>query len=239
MEKSKFEKFVAKYNLGGSCESVMFKSEPNLLSVRAISDDKNVLGEVSVKNLSFPSGEFGVYETKKLRSMLNVLNETLTVKTNVSGEKVTGLDVTDGDTRLTFVLADTSVIPQVPELKKIPPMDLTIKLDDKFVTTFIKAKGALSEVDTFTVTSDGVDSTATVTVGHSSLNTNRIFITAGIESPVNLEPISFSADHFREILSANKEVKTGTLEVSSKGLARVSFEFDDISSTYYLVQVKN
>ena len=48
MEKSKLEKFITKYNLGGSCESVIFKSDGSGLSVRSISGDKNVLGEVSV-----------------------------------------------------------------------------------------------------------------------------------------------------------------------------------------------
>lgn len=239
MDKTKFEKFVGKYNLGGSCESVMYTSTGNTLSVRAISDDKNVLGEVIVKNFTFPVGEFGVYDTKRLRSMLSVLSDTLTVKPNVNNEKTTGLDITDGDTRATFVLADASVIPVVPELKKVPPMDLTIKLDEKFVNTFIKAKGALSEVETFTVISDGVDPVAKIVIGHSSINTNRISINAGIDASVSLEPISFSADHFREILSANKDVKNGTLDVSSKGLAKVFFEGDDITSTYYLVQTKN
>lgn len=238
MEKSKLERFISKYNLGGACESVLFTAQDTTMATRGISDDKNVLCEVTVKNLQFPSGDFGVYDTKKLRSILGVLNETLSVKANVNNEKMTGLDINDGDTRATFVLADPSVIPTVPDLKKTPPMDVTIKLDEKFVATFIKAKGALNDVEMFTVTSNGTDATAEVIIGHSSLNTNRIAITATIEEPKTLDPINFSATHFREILASNKEVKNGTLEVSSKGLARATFEADDIVSTYYLVQIK-
>ncbi len=238
MQKTKFEKFISKYNLGGSCESVVFKSNGTDLSVRAISDDKNVLGEVVFKNATFPEGDFGVYETKKLRSILSVLDENLEIKTSSANEKITGLNITDGATKATFVLADISVVPAVPELKKLPPMDFTITLDEKFVNTFIRAKGALSEVDTFTVISEGKDTTATVVIGHSNLNTNRIAINATTDKTVELTPINFSAKYFKEILVANKDATNGTLVVSSKGLARATFEVDNISTVYYLVQEK-
>ena len=238
MQKTKFEKFISKYNLAGSCESVVFKSNGTDLSVRAISDDKNVLGEVVFKNASFPEGDFGVYETKKLRSILSVLDENLEIKVNSANEKITGLNITDGETKATFVLADISVVPVVPELKKLPPMDFTITLDEKFVNTFIRAKGALNEVDTFTVISDGKDTTASVVIGHSNINTNRIAINATTDKTVELAPINFSAKYFKEILVANKDATNGTLEVSSKGLARATFEVDNISTTYYLVQEK-
>lgn len=237
MEKTKLEKFITKYNLGGSCESVIFKSDGDNLSVRSISDDKNVLGEVSVSSIKFPEGEFGVYETKKLRSILSVLDENLTVKPNVTNGKTTGLNITDGSTKATFVLADASIIPAVPDLKKLPPMDFTITLDEKFVSTFIKAKGALSEVETFAVMSKGEENTAEVVIGHSTLNTNRITVTAKTDKAVKMEPISFSANYFREILNANKEINTGVLQVSSKGLSVVKFDANGYTSTYYLVQI--
>lgn len=237
MEKSKLEKFITKYNLGGSCESVLFKSDGDTLSVRAISDDKNVLGEVSAEHIKFPEGEFGVYETKKLRSILGVLDENLTVKPNTVGERTTGLSITDGNTKATFVLSDASVIPAVPDLKKLPPMDFTISLDEKFVNTFIKAKSALSEVETFAVTSTGEDKTASVIIGHSTLNTNRITVTANTDKAVKMDPISFSANYLREILNANKDVSNGTFQVSSKGLSVVKFTSNGFTSTYYLVQI--
>lgn len=237
MEKSKLEKFITKYNLGGSCESVLFKSDGDTLSVRAISDDKNVLGEISVDDINFPEGEFGVYETKKLRSILSVLDENITIKANITNGKTTGLNITDSSTKATFVLADTSVVPQVPDLKKLPPMDFTITLDEKFVSTFIKAKGALSEVETFAVISDGDDKTATVVIGHSTLNTNRISITAKTDKSTKIAPINFSANYLREILTANREITTGTLQVSSKGLSVATFEANGFTSKYYLVQI--
>ena len=235
MEKSKLERFISKYNIGGACESVKCVSNGTEMTVRSISDDKNVLAEVTSHDIGFPEGEFSIYETKKLRSLLGVLGEKLKVAANSSSNKVIGLNLSDSDTKVTFVLADESVIPKVPDLKKLPPVDIEIMLDEKFVNTFAKAKGALSEVDTFTVTSDGTN--ATVVIGYSTLNTNRVNIKANTKTNAKLEHISFSANYLKEILLANKEIKDGVLKVSSKGLAVAEFDGDGFTSKYYLVQI--
>lgn len=237
MEKSKFERFISKYNLGGTCESVTYIVAGSLASTRAISDDKNVLCEVSGPSFGFSEGSYAVYDTTKLRSLLGVLGENLTVTAKKSSDKVIGVTFNDGSTDATFVLADESVIPSVPELKKLPPFEMELSMNEHFVTTFIKAKSALSEVETFTVTSTGEGNTADVILGYSSMNTNRVTIKADTQSPVSLSPIAFSAKYLREILVANKDAKGGTLEISSKGLARTSFTVDNIKSTYYLVQI--
>lgn len=237
MEKSKFEKFIGKYNLGGACESVLFSVDGKSLSTRAISDDKNVLCEVTAPSMGLDAGSYAVYETAKLRSLLGVVGEALAVKIKRSGDKAIGLTFSDIDTDVTFVLADASVIPNVPDLKKLPPFELTIDMDEQFINTFVKAKGALNEVDTFTVMSEGADTTADVILGYSSLNTNRIRMKAKTTEASELKPTSFSAKYLREILVANKDAKGGKLEISSKGLARTSFNVDNIASTYYLVQI--
>lgn len=236
MEKSKLERFISKYNIGGACESVKLVSTGKELTVRSISDDKNVLAEVTHSDMGLVEGEFGVYETKKLRSLLGVLGESLKVTANTSNGKTTGLTMSDGDTKTTFVLADDSVIPKVPDLKKLPPMDVEIVLDEKFVNTFTKAKGALSEVDTFTVIGTGAETN--VVIGYSSLNTNRVTIKASTkEESAGIEPISFSANYLKEVLMSNKEIKNGVLKVSSKGLAVAEFSGDGFTAKYYLVQI--
>lgn len=235
MEKSKLERFISKYNIGGACESVKCVSNGTEMTVRSISDDKNVLAEVTSHDIGFPEGEFSIYETKKLRSLLGVLGEKLKVAANSSSNKVIGLNLSDSDTKVTFVLADESVIPKVPDLKKLPPMDIEIVLDDKFVNTFARAKGALSEVDTFTVMSDGTD--ATVVIGYSTLNTNRVNIKTTTKTNTKIDPISFSANYLKEVLLSNKEIKDGILKVSSKGIAVAEFVGEGFTSKYFLVQI--
>jgi len=79
MNKSKFDGFINRYNLGGEIESVMIKTDGKNLSVRMISDDKTLLGDVTVAEKDFPKGEFGIYTTSQLKGLLSVLDEAITI----------------------------------------------------------------------------------------------------------------------------------------------------------------
>jgi hypothetical protein len=237
MNKKSFESFLGKYNLGGACDKALYTVDDTTLSTRTISDDKNVLCEVSGPAMGLPAGSYGVYDTTRLRSLLNVLGDSLSVNVKKFADKVVGLTFDDTNTKVTFVLADAAVIPPVPELKTTPPFELTVVMDEQFINTFIRAKGALSEVDTFAIMSEGDTATAHIVLGHSALNTNRVRLTATATEAVKFNATSFSAKYLREILVANKGAGHGKLEVSSKGLARTSFVSGDITSTYYLVPI--
>lgn len=236
MEKTKLERFISKYNLGGSCESVLWKSDGSDITVRCISDDKNVLGIVTVKDAKLDEGDYGIFDTKQLLSMLSVLGEGIKIKTKKNGDKVSALNITDDNVKVDYVLADSAVIPAAPDLKQLPNFDLEIKLDQKVMNTFLKARGALSDVETFTVMSDGKE--AQIILGYSDMNTNRITIDVETTKNVKLNPTSFSARYLKEILAANKEAASGVLKVSSKGLAYVKFGVTDYNTDYYLVQIQ-
>ena len=231
MNKSKFDGFVNRYNLGGEVESVMIKSDDTNLSVRMISDDKTLLGDVSVIEGEFPNGEFGIYTTSQMRSLLSVLDDAITV------EEVTGaLKFSDKGTKVQYMLAAPSVIPSVPDLKALPPFDAEITLNDDFVNKFIKSKGALSDADTFTFTCK--NNKGEIILGYSSINSNRISIAVDCKCDGDIEPIAFSAKYLKAILMANKGSKTSSLKISSKVLSHVSFTDGDFVSNYYLVEIK-
>ena len=236
MEKTKLERFISKYNLGGSCESVLWKSDGNDITVKCISDDKNVLGIVTVKDAKLDEGDYGIFDTKQLSSMLSVLGEGIKIKTKKNGDKVSALNITDDNVKVDYVLADSAVIPAAPDLKQLPSFDIEIKLDQKVMNTFLKARGALSDVEAFTVMSDG--SAAQIILGYSDMNTNRITIDVETAKNVKLNPTSFSARYLKEILAANKEAASGVLKVSAKGLAYVKFGVTDYNTDYYLVQIQ-
>jgi len=214
MEKLKLEKFISKYNLGGSCESVLWKSDGTDITVKCISDDKNVLGIITVKDAKLDEGDYGIFDTKQLSSMLSVLGDGITITTKKKNDKVSAIHLTDSNAKVDYVLADTAVIPAAPELKQLPSFDVEIKLDQKVMNTFLKAKGALSDVETFTVISDG--STAQIILGYSDMNTNRITIDVETTKNAKLSPTNFSARYLKEIIAANKEAASGVLKVSSK-----------------------
>ena len=232
MEKVKFDGFINRYNLGGEVESVMVKSDGTNLSVRMISDDKTLLGDVSVSNVTFPTGEFGIYTTSQLKGLLSVLDNAIDVE-DVSGQ---ALKFSDKGTKMQYMLAAPSVIPSVPELKALPPFNVEITLDDEFVNKFIKSKGALSDADTFTFTCK--DNKGEIILGYSSINSNRISIAVNCKCDGDTDPIAFSAKYLKGILLANKGSKTSSLKISSQGLAHLNFVDGDYTSNYYLVEIK-
>lgn len=209
----------------------MIKSDDSNLSVRMISDDKTLLGDVTVVEGDFPNGEFGIYTTSQLKGLLSVLDEAISV------EEVTGaVKFSDKGTKVQYMLAAPSVIPAVPDLKALPPFNVEVTLNDDFINKFIKSKGALSDADTFTFTSKAGKSE--IILGYSSINSNRISIDVATNSTEDIEPIAFSAKYLKAILMANKGSKTSSLKISSKGLSHVSFTDGDYTSNYYLVEIK-
>lgn len=231
MKKASLEQFINRYNLGGEVESVKITSSDSEMKVSFISDDKTLLGEVTSKEGEFPNGEFGVYTTSQLKALLGVLESSMDVDSTESYIKFS-----DKGTSVNYMLADLSVIPVVPDLKAVPPMNVQITLDDDFTSKFIKSKGALSESDTFTFECKG--GKGEIILGYSSINTNRISMKVECKCDGDVSPISFSAKYLKEILNANRGSKSANLQISSQGLAHIEFEKDNLTSKYYLVEIK-
>ena len=231
MKKASLEQFINRYNLGGEVESVKVESSDSEMKVSFISDDKTLLGEVTSKEGEFPNGEFGVYTTSQLKALLGVLESSMDVDSTESYIKFS-----DKGTSVNYMLADLSVIPVVPDLKAVPPMNVQITLDDDFTSKFIKSKGALSESDTFTF--ECKNNNGEIILGYSSINTNRISMKVECKCDGDVSPISFSAKYLKEILNANRGSKSANLQISSQGLANIEFEKDNLTSKYYLVEIK-
>lgn len=237
MEKSKLNRFVQKYNLAGLVESVKWETKENSLTTSFISDDKSVLGKVTMTNFGYNDTTFGVYDTSKLTKMLSVLGESIDFDISDIDGKPVSLKFKDGSTSINYMLADLSVIPNVPDLKSLPNFNIKIKLDENFITKFIRAKSALVDENNFTFVSK--DGKCHIVLGHSNINTNRISIEVDCECEGSIDPISFSANFLKEILVANKEAKDAILEISSQGLSHIHFEIDEYTTDYYLVQIAN
>ena len=241
MEKQSLNRFVSKYNLAGLVESVKWESKEGSLTTSFISDDKSVLGSVTMNEFDSSDSTFGVYDTSKLTKMLSVLGDDVDFSINDIDGKPVSLKFKDGSTSVNYMLADLSVIPNVPDLKQLPEFDTEIKLDSNFINKFIKAKGALQDENNFTFTcKDGKNGSGQIILGYSNINTNRINIDVDCTcSKDKVEPISFSANFLKEILVANKEATDATLKISSQGLAHIHFEIDNYESNYYLVEIQS
>jgi len=237
MEKQKLNHFVSKYNLAGLVESVKWESKDGSLTTSFISDDKSVLGNVTMKEFEGANATFGVYDTTKLTKMLSILDNSVDFSIQDIDSKAVSLKFKDGSTSVNYMLADLSVIPNVPDLKQLPPFNVQIKLDSNFISKFIRAKGALADENNFTfVCKDGKSQ---IILGHSNINTNRISIDVDATCEGDVDAISFSATYLKEILVANKEATDATLQISSQGLSHIHFEIDNYESNYFLVEIQS
>ena len=233
MQKTKLNKFIQKYNLGGNVNSVKWKSGGDRLSTTFVTPDKSLLGTVNVDKFQFEEAELGVYQTDLLKNLLGVLDDDLSLTLSRFGDKAVALKAKNGSVSVDYVLSDLSVIADPPELKRLPDFGTHIKLDSKFIETFIKGKSALNDVDTFTIIKTDTD--LEVVIGYSSTNTNRVNIPVDTVTEDLTDSVTFNANLFKEVLVANKECTSAVLEVSNDGLARVNFKIDEYDSTYYIV----
>ena len=236
MDKSKLVKFINKYYLGGNVNSVAINSDGNGLSTRFVSGDKSLLGEVKLNNYSITQADFGVYQTDALLKMLSVLDNDVSVDLVKAEEKAISLDAKDSGAKVRYMLSDLSVINTPPQLKQIPEFELLLNVDKTFISKFISGKGALPDVESFTIVSGDKPE---VVIGYSSIATNRIAVPVENQTDNTIDNISFNANLFKDVLEANKECEAAVLEVSSEGLARITFNVNDYESTYYLVAVQN
>jgi hypothetical protein len=130
-------------------------------------------------------------------------------------------------------LAAIGVIPDVPELKNVPEFNTLVNINEQFISSFIRGKGALADVETFAV--NPIDGGLEFVIGYSDINSNRISIKIQSGAVAMTEPIVFNANLFKEVLSANKECSKATLQISDKGLAHIEFNVDDFNVKYWLV----
>ena len=236
MDKSKLVKFINKYYLGGNVNSVAINSDGNGLSTRFVSGDKSLLGEVKLNNYSITEADFGVYQTDALLKMLSVLDNDVSIDLVKAEEKAISLDAKDSGAKVRYMLSDLSVINTPPQLKQIPEFELLLNVDKTFVSKFISGKGALPDTESFTIVSGDKPE---VVIGYSSIATNRVAVPVENQTDNTIDNISFNANLFKDVLEANKECEAAVLEVSSEGLARITFNVGDYESTYYLVAVQN
>jgi hypothetical protein len=243
MKKQVLNTFIDKYSLNGTIESVKWivDNTTNQIKTCSISDDKNALSYVVIKDaVGLTDSEFGINDTTKLKKLLNVLSEDVNIAFNKREDKIVSLSLNSEGTDVQYVTADLSVIPKVPELKKLPPFNLEIPLTKEFVTTFVKAKSALSDVDTMTFNKDKKDKIK-LTIGYSNVNSNRINIDLKpVEGKDTLgKTIHFSAKYLKEILTSNSDCENAVLKISDSGILHVEFNNDLFNSNYYLIEIKS
>jgi hypothetical protein len=259
MTKDILNTFINKYSLNGTIESVKWNvcNKDRYIATSSMSDDRGVLCFVTLKdNADLDDMEIGVNDTSKLKKMLTVLGDDITIvpnKTTINSvdptgnplaiDRIVSLTIVSGEIEVQYCTADLSIIPSVPPLKKLPVFDLEIILTKDFISTFIRAKSALSDDDNLTLSVDKKGKIK-MTLGYSVNNSNRINIAI---TPVDnknklTKTLHFNAKYLKEILVSNIDCENAVWKISEAGSGGLShIEFNDsnsiFSSNYYLVGI--
>ena len=235
MNKAYLDRFISKYSLGDSVNSVVWKVNDEVLTTEFITLDKSLLGKVTLDTFQFEEIELGIYDTKQLASLLSVLNDDISLTVVKSQDKVVSIKFEDSYASVNYMLSDLSVIPDVPKMKSVPEFELSLKIDSLFITKFISGTNALAEHETFTVLTDENTNTCKFVINFATINTNRVTLPVTVDTFSDVGPLSFNAELFSKVLQANKECESASIEVSNRGLARAKFKVDNYEAVYNLV----
>jgi len=244
MDKRNLTNFISKYFLSGNAPSVAWEVGDQL-KTRFITDDRALVGEI-IHREQLHTSEGGVdsaeklsiYNTELLLKMLSVLETDITFEMvkRVENSRVNHLILADGNTTLKYMLSDPSVISPVPEMKKALDYGITIQLDKDLSDRFLRARSALPTETKFVISKDKKKGTYQLVLGGSGKDVNRITLDVITNVKSDIAPISFSVKYFAEILAANKDAETGAMEIAENALAKISFNTELQSSTYYLLR---
>ena len=236
MEKSKLQSFINRYYLAGNCEAVTLKEQEASIGCELIDMDQTIVGKIKWNTAPFMKGQLGINHTGALIKMLGALNENINIDVKEAAGKNYAMKISEGSTQATFMLADTTVIPAVPAINTEPDYEVSIPVNDEFISKFIKAKNALPDAKNFAV--QITNGQIKFIINYTTVNADNISFEVGTTSNADMEPVCFSADKLKEVLVANRG-DSGELKVSPDGLARIDFTGSDFESTYWLVMLQN
>jgi hypothetical protein len=236
MEKSKLQSFINRYFLAGNCEAVTLKELDGAIGCELIDMDQTVVGKIKWNTTPFMTGMLGINHTGALIKMLGAVGENINIDVQNAAGKNYAMKISEGSTKATFMLADTTVIPAVPSINAEPDYAVTIPVNEEFISKFIKAKNALPDAKNFAVqVQNGI---IKFIINYTTVNADNITFEVGNTTGADMDPVCFSADKLKEVLVANRG-DAGELKVSPDGLSRIAFTGADFESTYWLVMLQN
>jgi hypothetical protein len=236
MNKTQLTKFIEKYNLAGSIESVIWNCKSGVSRANFSHEDKTLIGSVTCKKMDLPDGQLGIYTTSELSKIINIMKDDIKLQLDSRDDKPVALNLSDAVYKSKYHLSEIDVIPKAGKMTAVPDFELVIDMDDKFIEQFLSAKGALPEASVFAISC--TDNEVEFIMNYSNINTNNITFHGNGKSAINFKPTLFSAEKIRSILVANKTSTKKQLRISTKGLAEFSFSEGDFDSIYFLVQMQ-
>jgi hypothetical protein len=228
---------INKYYLNVN-ESVKWIIDNKTLDIMFVTPSKDVIGKIKCENFDCEDGKLVIYDTKKLLNLVNICSGELILEFDKNKNNPSKLYISDSTFNLIYALADPLLINKVGEVNT-PDWDVKLNLDNEIINNLIKAKSSLSDVEAMSlITSlnlNGEEVCEFMFGDEKGHNNKVIYQIPGDIRKLNIN-IPFSSDIFKNILQANKDLDSGRLYLSEKGLMKLEFKSGDISSEYFLVR---
>jgi hypothetical protein len=237
ISKTQLQSVIAKYHLG-EIEKVKWEIQNNQLQINFIAPSNVVLGSVKCDNFPIEEADLAIYNTKKLSNLISICNGDLLLEIEKQKEMLLKLNISDMNFNLSYALSDPLLIKKVGRAKPVDGWYVELELGSEEISNILRAKGAMSEIDNFLVTTtkdlDGQDVCELVfgdEIGHNNK------ITYQLQGEINKEDmkIKYNSNMLKTILNANKDMDEGKFKISNQGLMYFNFKDDTIESEYYMV----
>ena len=239
INKLQLQSIISNYLLGGLIESVKWVVEKNNLSVRTKTNNDNLVCELECSDFPLEDSEVAIYETSQLNRLINITSGELDLNLQKKHKLNTKLLIDDANYSLFYTLSEIMLIPKVETVIAVP-YDVEIVLDNEKIGAIIKAKNAIPESNHLVIESKkniNGDKSIDFTFGDTDEHTNKINynISEGIKIEKDIK-LPFNNDLIKEILNANKDIDEGKMEISDKGIMKLTFKKDNIKSKYYVLR---
>lgn len=246
MRKEKLVNFITKYTLGGSCNQVKISSKDRSLVTSFSTEQKDLLGFVKVddvdvenpsKSVLSDQFEFGIFNTSVVSKMLSAMQNDIEITFNEDLGKVVSMDIKDNVMTGQIMLADLDIIENPPTINQVPPVDIKLNVNSAIIDQFIKGKNALPDSEILAFIQDG--DTVNLVINYAEHNTDKITLTMSVDSVTGTIPVmKFNSNIIKEVFAANKDLHSGSIELSSQGLMTMRFVGEGFATKYLLVAIQ-
>ena len=177
----------------------------------------------------------------KLNKLISITSGELLITTDSLGALSNKLSIADLGFDVIYSLCDPLIIPKIKMYNDPEVWEMELELSPDDISNLIKAKNALSDYNYFTINAskdaDGILlSEFTFGDGNNYSNKIQYKIQGRIDDELLNDPIPFDSEIFKNILNSNKDMIKSSFKLSKKGMLKLEFESEDLTSIYYVAR---
>jgi|TARA_R110000772_G_scaffold123982_1_gene230423 hypothetical protein len=237
VNKSTLTSVISKYYLNGLNNQVKWRIKDNQLTVYA--GDNGRVCKVIHNNFNLEDAELGVFDTHKLSKLISITSGELSITLEKIKAVYTKMHVADLNFDLTYSLADILILGKNTYYEDPEEFEIQIDLVREDIDHLIKAKSALADVNNMLITTttdmDGTNICEIIFGDNTGFSNKITYQLRGNISKGDIQ-IPFDSDIFKDILSANKDMESGTLKISEVGMLKANFTTAETESEYFIAR---